>query len=144
MAESLLLMIRTALHRYVVRRDQVHELCIVNKGAELAATDERGRPLLGCELGPLLDPTDIQRQGRQHALVVQLRRRSIALLVNRVDDIYSQADSVEAIQPLPRLLMRRIERPWFLGVLMCDDTPVLVLDLRTLAQDAVLSQKDKA
>lgn len=134
---SLLLTIRTTLHHYLVRRDQMLEIRLITSVADLERPDERGRPLISAELGKLLDPADLRSQARRHALIVPTRRRGVALLVERVEDFSHQ--NAAAMQPLAPLLRQRLTRPWFLGsVVGDDDTPVLVLDLRQIAQDVLL------
>lgn len=141
MYDGLLLTVHTTLHRYLVRRDQLAELRIVDAGAGIEGPDERGRPLLTQELGPLLDPRDQGSSSRRHALLVPTRRRSIALLVARIEDFETMGAGT--IRPLPPWLLRRLARPWLLGVGVRDDTPVLVLDLRQIAQDVLLGVADQ-
>lgn len=141
MDTDLLLRVHTTLHSYIVRRDHVHELRLVFNQADLEHQDERGRSLLSCELGRLLDPDDLRSNVRRHALVVHLRRRRVALLAERVDAIRIGGGAEDSVQPLPPLLAQRLARPWFLGVFLDDELPLLVLDVRQIAQDVALSQK---
>ncbi len=133
---TLLLFACTTRHRYVVRRDQIAEIRLIRRNSDLALPDARGRTLVCQELGPLLDPLDVRRSVRCHALIVATRRRSVALLVERLDDFVGMAP--EAVQRLSPLLARHLARPWVLGALVCDDIPLLVLDLRQIAQDVLL------
>lgn len=135
---DLLLFVCTTHHRYVVRRDQIAEIRLISGSADMERPDARGRPLLCQELGPLLDPLDIRSNARRHALIIATRRRGVALLVERVDDFVGMAP--DAVQPLSPLLARRLARPWVLGVLVYDDTPLLVLDLRQIAQDVLFGR----
>jgi chemotaxis signal transduction protein len=138
---DLLLLVHTATHTYVARREQIHRLHLVSYELELATTDERGRPIVPSDLGPLLDAEDMGSDGRAHALIVQLRRRSVAFLVERVDDLRIEAPLTELLHPLPPLLARRLARPWFMGVLLWHDEPCLVLDLRQIAQDVIFNRQ---
>jgi chemotaxis signal transduction protein len=142
---DLLLNVRTALHRYIVRRGQFDELRLITNEADLEKPDERGRSIVSYNLGGLLDPQDIISPKRCHALIVHMRRRSVALLVERVEDAYSLVGMAEheTIQPLPPLLAQGIENTWLVGVVVRDDIPLLVLDLRQVARDMLLREKQK-
>jgi chemotaxis signal transduction protein len=129
---SLLLTVQTVLHRYVVYRDQILELRIVDNIAELEQIDSRGRPMINRALGGLLDPRDTLNAKRCHALIVQLRRRSVALLVERVADLHT-IEMPNLIQPLAPLIVQRLDHPWFLGAMVHNEEPLLVLDLRQIA-----------
>lgn len=141
MAQSggLLLTVITSRHRYIVRRDQFIELRLVTSSADLERPDERGKSIISGELAPLLDPLDVSQTSHRHAMVVPTRRRGIALLVDRIEDIHTA--TVDDVQRLPSLFARRLERPWFLGVVVEDQEPRLVLDLRQIAQDVLFMQK---
>ncbi len=135
---DLLLTVRTARHCYIVRRDQIIEIRMVSSADDLELPDPRGRSLVSYELGGLLDPRDLRSSHRRHALIVPTRRRGVALLVDRIEDVADMLS--ETIQPLASLLERRLARSWFLGAVVSDDTPVLVLDLRSIAQDVVMQR----
>lgn len=94
--------------------------------------------MLPGDLSRLLDQEYLMDSRRCHALIVPTRRRSIALLVDRVEDAYHVAEST--IQPMPKLLNRQLLRPWFSGVYVRDDDQhvLLVLDLRQIAQDVFM------
>jgi hypothetical protein len=139
--DGLLLTVITKNHRYIVRRDQMIELRLVTTEADLKRPDERGKPIISGELSLLLDPDDPPTHSRRHAIIVPTRRRSVALLVDRVEDV--QATTEGMIQKLPEVFKRRLERPWFLGVMVQEDTPILVLDLRQVAQDMLFTQSSK-
>lgn len=136
---GLLLTVMTTKHQYIVRRDQILELRLVTDEADLKRPDERGKPIISGELGTLLDPEDVPMTPRRHAIIVPTRRRSIALLVDRIENVQMTAE--DSMQKLPALFLRNLSRPWFLGVMVQEDTPVLVLDLRQIAQDVMLMQK---
>ncbi|MFV9507076.1 MAG: hypothetical protein AB4911_21210 [Oscillochloridaceae bacterium umkhey_bin13] len=134
METPLLLAIQTAARTYLVPRHHLDHL-VGMRAEAIPAQDARGRPLLGCELGPLLDPNEpSQLTGRCHALTVSLRRRSVALIVARADELAAPGP----IQPLAPLLARCLNRPWVLGVVVTDDQPILVLDVRRIAADVAL------
>jgi chemotaxis signal transduction protein len=66
----------------------------------------------------------------------------VALLFERIANTITIAE--DAIQCIPVLLRKRLQRPWFLGVYSeQDDAPLLVLDLRQIAQDVMLASKEK-
>lgn len=133
---SLLLTVQTVLHRYVVCHDQIFELRIVNDVAELEQIDSRGRPMVSRTLGSLLDPSDTLRARRCHALIVQLRRRSVALLVERVENFHT-IEMPNLVQPLAPLMAQRLEHTWFLGAMIHNEEPILVLDLPQIALEAL-------
>lgn len=141
---DMLLTIRSSTQRYVVRRDHVRELRLILSDDDLEQPDERGKALICCELDDLLSGHQSYSVSRRHALIVHLRRRSVALLIDRIEDARPTGELEADIRPLPALLARRLERPWFLGVLIRDETPLLVLDLRQIAQDVLLQQKQQA
>lgn len=130
-ASTLLLDLRTASRRYFVPRSHID---LLGPPPLPGTSDARGRPLLVRDLGPLLDPLDQAVPGRCQALTVTLRRRSVALLVQRVESLAAHT----GIQPLAPFLARRLRAPWVLGAVAVDDGPVLILDLRRIAIDLAL------
>jgi hypothetical protein len=132
MPTDLMLIVRTARHRYAVRRDDVMEIKLV---ADVAAMprDERGQPYIGFELGRLLDPADRSQLRRRRALVVPLRRRKIALLADEVDSFQEHTQTVA----LPELLDARLSQPWAIGALMLDDEVIVQIDLLAVARSAL-------
>lgn len=135
----LLLTIRATPDRYIVWRDHVLEMRQITSSEDLARPDERGRSLLTSNLGRLLNPGYAPGHPHRHALIVSMRRRSVAFLVERVEDFL--VETVAMVQPLPPLLARRLARPWFLGVMVYEDTPLLVLDLRHIAHDLLIGKR---
>lgn len=144
MGEDLLLTIRTSQHSYIVRRDQIGELRLIVRDEDLQRSDERGRKVVSGELESFLNAQDIRSLGCRHALIVYMRRRSVALLVERIEDVVVDRSIAEVIHPLPPLLRQHLARPWFLGVLIREETPLLVLDLRQIAQDLLFSTMQKS
>jgi hypothetical protein len=136
MTADLFITISTARAQYVLRRDQVSELRRITGPADLERPDLRGKPMSSQELGPLLDPADIASRPGCHAVIVPTRRRGLALLVERVDTLHQDDES--RIYPLPALLARHLSRPWYLGVMLRGATPLLLLDLRQIAQYVLL------
>jgi hypothetical protein len=132
MPPDLLLIVRTARRRYAVRRDDVAEIKLV-VDASLMPNDERGRPYIGVELGPLLDPGDRSELVRRRGLVVPLRRRKIALLADRVESFQEHMRAVA----LPELLGARLGQPWAVGALLLDDDVIVQIDLRAVARSAM-------
>lgn len=131
---ALLLEVLTATRRYLVPRSHLDSLGQVAPGDAPPALDGRGRPVVALDLGPLLDPADQGPPGRRHALTVALRRRSVALLVERAEALGSPGP----LQPLGPLLAGRLARPWAIGAVVLGETPVVVLDLRRIAADVAL------
>ena len=140
MANDVLLIVRTALHRYAVSRDDLFDVKLVADPADLRAGGLFERACVGVELGPLLDPSDQSARIRRRALIVPLRRRYIALLVDYIDTFLERAVSV----PLPALLRERLRQPWAAGALMLDDDLIVKLDLRAVARSAMLKSSGES
>jgi len=134
MAKDVLLIVRTALCRYAVHHDDLFEVKLIADPAELRAGGIYNRPCIGVELGSLLDPLDQSTLTRRRALIVPLRRRYVALLVDYVDTFLEHAASV----PLPALLRERLQQPWATGALALDDDLIVKLDLRAVARSVML------
>jgi hypothetical protein len=130
---GLLLELRAGGQRWYVPRDHVDRLESVGPGA-LPAADERGRPVVVRDLAPLLGRDEGRSPGRRQALGVNLRRRAVLLLVDRVEGLEPDA----AVRPLPPILRRRLAVAWAIGVVADGDAPALVLDLRRIAADVAL------
>ncbi|NJM06188.1 hypothetical protein HC891_08285 [Candidatus Gracilibacteria bacterium] len=98
-----------------------------------SAHDQRGRPLLVADLGALLGSAPPSAVG--HGLQIDLRRRSVLLRADHVDE----ADPALAalLQPLPPLLRQAMARSWICAALPNHDQAILMLDLRQIAQDVV-------
>jgi hypothetical protein len=129
----LLLEVFTCARRYLVPRMHLERLVQVAPDRP-PVPDAGGRPLISRELGPLLDPAALAPPGRRHALIVTLRRRSVALLVERAENLTAPG----VVQPLGPLLAHRLARPWVLGAVLIEAIPVIVLDLRCIAADVAL------
>lgn len=138
-APTLLMAVRDGDRRYLVPHDHVDQVRLLDR-ADLPSHDDRGRPLLACALGDLLDPGQ-PGAARRHALIVTLRRRSVVLLVERVEALADAADV--SPQPLPALIAGSLARAWYLGAVIDDGEPVLVLDLRRIALDLSVSEKER-
>jgi chemotaxis protein histidine kinase CheA len=115
---------------YLVYPHDVDWMC-AHDPALAPARDPQGQPLHIADLGTLLGngPT---RAATAHQLGVRLRRRSVALIVDRVDDLTELP-----FHPLTRLIADRLDRGWVRGAALHHDRPVIVLDLRQLAMDAL-------
>jgi len=135
MASNVLLIVRTALRRYAVSRDDLFDVKLVADLVDLRAGGLFERACVGVELGPLLDPSDRTVLTRRRALIVPLRRRYVALLVDYVDTFLERATSV----PLPALLGERLGQSWAVGALALDDDLIVMLDLRAVARSAMLT-----
>lgn len=139
---GLLLIVMTRLHRYVVRREHMLELRVVADETDLERPDEHDKPLERCELGPLLDPHDTPTSTRRHALIVPSHLGSVAFLVDRIEDMQRET-STTTMHPMPSLFVRQLKRPWFPGVFVLEETPLLVLDLRQIAQDVLIQRNEE-
>ncbi|MGQ9925594.1 MAG: chemotaxis protein CheW [Chloroflexaceae bacterium] len=128
-ATALAFEVQTARRRYFVPRSHVDQVGIAPPPN---ASEAHGRPLLARDLGPLLDHEDSGAPGRQ-ALTVLLRRRTVVLRVQRIENLESVT-----VHPLAPLLRQRLRAPWVLGAVIRDDQPVLVLDVRRIATDVAL------
>ena len=135
MPNDVVLIIRTARRRYAVRRDDLLEVKLVADPADLQAGGLFDRPCVGVELGPLLDPSDQSALARRRALIVPLRRRYIALLVDYIDALLERAVTT----PLPVLMRERLLEPWAVGALAFEDDLIVQLDLRAVARSALLN-----
>jgi chemotaxis signal transduction protein len=127
---SLLIELRVGGQPFFAPHEHVAQLALLELNTP--AYDQRGSPLLVRSLAGLVAP--MTGGAARQALIVRLRRRTVALLAERVERL---AESV-TVQPLPALLARHLERPWVLGAVTADEAPVLVLDLRRIATDVAL------
>jgi hypothetical protein len=132
----MLLIVRTAGCRYVVRRDDVAEIRMIEDVAALEASATLGWPVIGVELGPLLNPGDRSRLARRRGLLIPLRRRYVAMLVDYVETFLDRAECV----PLPALLRERLQLPWTIGALALGDELLLQLDLRAIARSVLVGR----
>jgi hypothetical protein len=135
MANSVLMVVKTATRRYAVRRDDLLDVKMARIGADLQIDGLADRPYLGFQLGKLLDPSDGSALARCRALIVPLRRRYIALLVDNVETFLEHAE----VFPLPELLRQRLYQPWATGALIVEDDLMIQLDLRAVARSALLA-----
>lgn len=135
MNAELLISVHTMRYRYVALRDHIVGLRVMLQPSDLIDAD--GQLIPSCELGRLLDPHDLRSNPRRHALLVPTRRRLVALLVERVDDMV--AFHTAAIHPLPPILAQQLQYKWVSGVVNDADQPILLLDLRQIAQDGLRS-----
>jgi hypothetical protein len=129
MPGEMLLVVRTFRRRYAVRRGDLLAVLPTDAGAAPQVEDTLGRGCVPVELGPLLEPNDRGTARRQVALVVPLRRRLIALLVDAVESFHP----VSLMAPLPEVLRARLRRPWAIGALPLDENLIVALDARALA-----------
>lgn len=130
MTNAILLLVWTPHRRYIVQRDDVHDIRLVSYPAEPLTTVSESRPWISAELGTLLDPSDQSTNTKWHALIVPLRRREIALFVTQVELL----DTAPPIEPLPALLREHLRQPWATGVLNLDNDVIVQLDLRAIAR----------
>lgn len=138
---------------FAVQRNQLVGIeRIAERNGQAAAVferqDERGQPM---QLFRLVDvfwpgassesaaPADSQLHG--HLLLVPTRRRTVALLAERVDALDLGGTLAESIAPVPPLLAQHGLATWYSGVLVWQEQPVLVLNLRQIAQHALKQQR---
>jgi len=140
MASPVLMIVNTAARRYAVRRDDLVDVRMAHTGAALRVEGQADRQYVGVELGPLLDPADQSSMTRRRALIVPLRRRYIALLVDHIETFLEHADT----RPLPPLISQRLGQPWAVGALMFEDQLVVQLDLRAVARSALLAHSGRS
>src|SRR5512145_3118437 len=134
MTNRMLLIVHTALHRYAVARNDLLAIKLVARPSDLEGTDEYGHPYVGVELGSLLDPLDQSFLMRRHALLVPIRRKCVALLVDLVETFLDQV----SYTPLPPLLRERLAHPWAIGALVLDTEIIVEIDIRAVARSALM------
>lgn len=133
MSHCTVLLAQTARQRYAIKRDDVLSIELIGEEGPGQHFDARGNAYIGVELGALINPADRSMQKRQRALLVTLRRRVIALLVDHVELV-----EVDKVVALPALIAERLQQPWSVAALMIEDTLVIQLDIRALARSALL------
>jgi hypothetical protein len=130
-----LLIVRTEQRRYAVRRDDLESVRLIAGPVELAGPDRNGRAPISVELGAVLEGAAPTGRARR-ALTVLLRRRSIILLVDEVEDFLEHP----VVQPIPALLRDRLREPWAVGALLLGAAIVVQIDLRAVARSILTSQ----
>lgn len=136
MTANLMLIVRTPARRYAVRRDDVFDIRCIPAFAALDDHARFERPIIGVELGALLEATAAPASTRRHALLVPLRRVFVALLVDAVETFLERG----ACAPLPALIREQLAWPWAIGALPLDDELILQLDLRAIARSVLLNR----
>jgi hypothetical protein len=126
---TILLQIQTARNSYIVRAADIHTIMVARPDRELVIPDPQQRPCDQVELGSLLHPDDRHGGEQWKALVIQLRRKFVGLLVVAVE----QLEGVTTASPLPELLRQRLNQPWANGVLDLNGQVLVQLDLRAIA-----------
>ena len=96
--------------------------------------DERGHAVRQVPLAPVLGLPAIPAR---HALLVPTRRRTVALLVEATDLFEQVGDLVPLILPVPPLIAQAVGHQWLGGIMIHDDYPLQLLDVRQIAQDAL-------
>lgn len=140
-AADLLMVVRAGQRRYLVLRDHVDQIQLIDHTG-LPAQDARGRPIIGCALSDLLGLGQAPIARRQHALLVAQRRRSVAIIVERIETLEAAGRLDQ--QPLAPFLSQSLARPWFLSAAIYEGEPVLLLDLRRIAMDVAIAEKGAA
>jgi hypothetical protein len=130
----MLVVVRTANRRYAVRRTDLLGI----RRADVARHEalRSAQPFASMALGALLEPLAASEIRPSQALLVSLRRRTIALLVERVEEFLEQPH----VHPLPALLRNQLHQEWAVGILMHEDEPIIVLDLRAVARSVLLQR----
>jgi hypothetical protein len=139
MNNDTLLIVKTAQHRYAVLRDDLLEIKLVARASDLQASGQADRQYTSFELGPLLDPADRSTLLRRRALIVPMRRRYVALLVDYIETFLEHTKST----PLPALLRERLRQPWAVGALVFEDDVVVQIDIRAVARSALVSRSSE-
>lgn len=134
-----LLIVRADPRRYAVRRDDLVSVELMAAARDLVQPDVTGRQTIGVELSALIAGTSHSQRVRRYALTVSLRRRSIALLVDAVEDFLEHP----VIQPLPALIRERLREPWAVGALVLGEEIVVQLDLRAVARSILTNQEGR-
>lgn len=132
----MIVLVKTPLRRYAVRYDDVMAIKLVGGPADIEALGTPERPCAAVDLGQLLDDRNASALTRRRALLVPLRRRYVAFLVDMVDAFVERPQ----VHPLPDLLRRRLAQPWAIGALLDGEELIVQLDLRALAR-SVLAQR---
>lgn len=135
----MLLIVQTSRHRYAVRHDDLSEIRLID-GRYDAVSGEYDQRLIRVDLGAFFDAEDRSSLRRRRALVVPLRRKQIALMVDSVESFEQHVQ----VGPLPALLQARLVEPWAVGTLVVDDQVVVQLDLRAVARSVLLSRPTKS
>ncbi|HNP71109.1 MAG TPA: hypothetical protein PLO33_15470 [Kouleothrix sp.] len=135
MNADMLLIVRTARHRYAVRHADLAGMKMLADPRVLDHSGFYGQPCLAAELGPLLGHADTGALQRRQALMVPLRRRYVALLVDAIETFIEHASAV----PLPALLRERLRQPWATGALVLEAQPVVLIDVRAVARSVMLA-----
>jgi hypothetical protein len=140
MMQELLLSLWLGEKRFLARRDHVAALQRLDTAAPLPSRDARGRPLVFADLGSLLGASSAKLAC--HGVRIELRRRSVLLGADRVDE----ADPAVApqLQPLPAIVQQAARRPWISAVLPVDTAPILLLDLWQIAMDVAAGDTSSA
>lgn len=136
--EILYVIVVAGAQRYAVRYDDITLVRSVEMDELETLRDPRGRPLMVRALHAWLYATAEMPVGRCHALIVPLRRRSVALLVERVEEM--TRFTVTDIQPLPVLVRSALEHGWLSGVVSWEGQPILVLDAVQIARDIITAE----
>lgn len=132
--DSSILYVRAGRQCYAISQVQIDHLDLLDPAS--MPIDQRGRPLICRDLATLLGDEASVPAGRRHTVTVSLRRRSVALLVDSIDSL--GGDESREIHPLSPLIARRLAQPWFLGAIIYQDEPLLLLDLRRIATDVAI------
>lgn len=117
---------------FLVQHSQVSHAVSVAHAAALQ--DERGQPMRQVALAPMLG---LPATPARHALLVPTRRRTVALLVESLDLFEQADDAMSLILPVPPLIAQAVGHQWLSGIMIHDDYPLQLLDVRQIAQDAL-------
>ena len=104
----ILVIVRTALRQYAIRRGDLANMLPVHTHADIVALGNAQHPAVPVELGEWFDRADRSAPGRRHALVVPLRRRPIVFLVERIE----QALENPQVHPVPAFIAHHLREEW--------------------------------
>lgn len=129
MPNDTLLLVHTPRQRFVVPKSDVYTIqSVISAEVQAPQTQQ-------IALGTLFHPADVSTQKRQHAMIVPLRRREIALLVDRIDMLTTRPQHYD----LPALLCSRLQQPWSVAAWEIENQLVIQLDVRAIARSILVS-----
>ncbi len=131
-----LLHVTTATAPYLVVARHVSRLLRATY-ATLPTHDERGKLIIGYILDTALGEDATPAYAPHHALLLPLRRRSVALFVQTIDSTPLTIADIQSVPPLVQSLVRHAH---LRGVCSLDNAAVLVLDVRTIAHDILMQR----
>lgn len=134
---AIVLLIHTPQRRYAVKYADITNIRSCTSQEEVASWGSVDRPGIAVDLGELLDQETPVWPQRASALIVTMRRRQIAFVVKKVEEMLEQPN----IRPLPEMMCSVLRNQWATGVLDNGGELSIVLDLRELARSILVGHK---